>query len=116
MPVTQPYTGTESISTTEWSMTTDTAGPDVSVVAGVYQAVIDLNALVNGDSFEFRVYEKVLAASTQRCAFVITFDDAQVTDVVYVSPPFALLNGWDMTLKRLAGANRSIDWSIRKAT
>lgn len=116
MAVTQAFSGSETVSTTEHSMTTDTAGPDVDTTAGCYQAFIDVNALANGDTFEFRVYEKVLSGSTQRCVFVHAWTHAQGTDnAIWVSPPLLLLHGWDMTLKKSAGTDRAIDWSIRKA-
>jgi hypothetical protein len=116
MAVTQAFSGTETVTTTEHSMTTDTAGPDVDTTAGCYQAFLDLNALANGDVFEFRIYEKVLSSSTQRCVMKQTFAQAQGTDdAVWCSPPVLLIHGWDMTLKKVSGTDRAIDWSIRKA-
>lgn len=113
MAISEAYTGTETVSTTEWSMTTDTSGPDTDTNDGVYQAVIDLSALAAGDVFEFKCYEKVLAASTQRLVFYAQFANAQGTPV-WASPSIILLHGWDMTLKKVSGTDRSIDWSIRK--
>lgn len=115
MAITEAFAFTETVSVTEWSMTTDTAGPDAETSDGVFQAFIDLNALAVGDIFEFRVYEKVLSSSTQRLAWSARFADAQ-GGPVYVSPSLVLMNGWDMTLKKLVGTDRSIDWSIRKVT
>ena len=48
------FEGSETVSTTEWSMTTDTAGPDTEISDGVFQAFVDLAALAAGDGFEFR--------------------------------------------------------------
>jgi hypothetical protein len=107
------FTGTETVTTTEWSMTTDTAGPDADTTDGIYQAFLDLNALAAGDVFEFRVYEKVLSSSTQRLVYYARFAHAQATPV-YVSPALVLGHGWDMTLKRVAGTDRAIDWRISK--
>lgn len=110
------FTGSETVTTTEHSMTTDTAGPDADTTDGAYQAILDLSALANGDKFEFRAYEKVLAAGTQRCFFYQAFNDAQGADSAnWMSPTFMLGNGWDFTLKKLAGSDRNIDWSINKA-
>lgn len=113
MAITEPFSGTETVSTTEWSMTTDTAGPDTDANDGVYQAFIDLNALTAADVFEFRVYEKVLASSTQRLVLSCRFAGVQSTPN-WVSPSLILLHGWDMTLKKISGTDRAIDWSIRK--
>lgn len=113
MAISEAFTGTETVSTTEWSLTTDTAGPDVETSDGVFQCFIDLNALAKGDVFEFKVYEKVLSSSTQRRVFAVRFANAQ-SEPVWVSPSLVLINGWDMTLLKISGTDRSIDWSIRK--
>ena len=112
MAISQAFSGTETVSTTEWSLTTDTAGPDVDTTDGVFQIFLDLNALAAGDEFEFKVYEKVLSSSTQRLVYMATFKGAQAQPV-WVSPSLILLHGWDATLKKLAGTDRAIDWSIR---
>lgn len=114
MTVTEAFSGTETIGTTEWSLTTDTAGPDTETTAGTYQAQIDLSAMADGDVFQFRVYSKVLSGSTLRCCFVQTFANAQgADDAIWPSPPLMLMHGWDMTLVKVSGTDRSIDWSIR---
>lgn len=113
MAITEAFSGTETVTTTEHSMTTDTAGPDAETSDGIFQAFIDFNALAVGDVFQFRVYEKVLAASTQRVVWEAIISHAQSTPV-FVSPALVLLHGWDMTLDKQAGTDRSIDWSIRK--
>lgn len=113
MAITEAFTGTETVTNTEWSMTTDSSGPDTETSDGVFQAFIDLNALAAGDLFEFKVYEKVLTGSTQRLAMVATFAGAQA-EPVWVSPSLILMNGWDMTLIKVSGTDRSIDWSIRR--
>ncbi len=113
MAISEAFSGTETVSTTEWSLSTDTAGPDLQTDDGVYQVYLDLNALANGDQFELRMYEKVLSTSTQRRVWRASFRDAQ-TDPDFVSPTFILLHGWDFTLIKIAGTDRAIDWSIRK--
>lgn len=113
MVVKEYATGTESVTGTEWSLTTDTAGPDTDTTAGDYQCFLDLNALAAGDIFIFRVYEKVRGADTQRVVMTAVFEGAQ--DDPNWCMPFALmlLNGWDMTLIKSAGTDRTITWSIR---
>jgi hypothetical protein len=113
MAISEAYSGSETVSTTEWSLTTDTAGPDVDTTDGIYQAFLDLNALAAGDVFVFKVYEKVLSSSTQRLVFSATFAGAQGSPN-WASPSLILLHGWDMTLDKLSGTDRAIDWSIRK--
>lgn len=109
------FTGTETVSTTEWSMTTDTAGPDTDTTVGIFQAFVDLNALAAGDVFEWRLYEKARAADTQRLATYARFANAQAAPL-WISPSFILGAGWDMTLIKVSGTDRTITWSIRGAT
>lgn len=113
MAISEAFSGTETVSTTEWSLTTDTSGPDADTNDGVYQCFVDFNALAVGDIFEFALYEKVLGASTQRKVWTVQIAHAQSTPN-WCSPSFILLHGWDMTLKKLSGTDRAIDWSIRK--
>lgn len=112
MAISEAYAGTEAVSTTEWSMTTDTAGPDVDTTDGVYQIFLDLSDMVAGDELQIRVYEKVGAASTQRIVYQSNLVGAQ-SPPIWVSPSLILLHGWDATLDAIAGTI-TIDWSIRK--
>lgn len=112
MAITEPFTGTATINT-EQSLTTNTAGPDVETSDGIFQCFIDLNAMLAADVFEFAVYEKVLTSSTQRKVYTARFSGLQ-TPPNWVSPSLILINGWDFTLIKISGTNRSIDWSIRK--
>ncbi len=109
----EAYTGTEAVSTTEHSLTTDTAGPDADTTAGVYQAFLDLNAVAAGDVFEFKVYEKVRTGDTQREVYSARFANAQ-TAPVWVSPSLVLGIGWDMTVRKIGGTDRTINWRISK--
>jgi hypothetical protein len=113
MAISEAYSGTETIGTTEWSLTTDTSGPDSETADGIYQVFIDLNALAAGDIFRLRVYEKVLSSSTQRIVYESIYSGAQ-TEPIFCSPSLILLHGWDVTLTKISGTDRSIDWSIRQ--
>lgn len=107
-------TGT-TIGTTEYSLTNDSTVIATQTDDGLYQAFIDLNAMASGDTYEIRVYEKVYAAATQRVAHKWTLSGAQA-EPVWVSPHLQLMHGWDVTVKRTAGTDRSIAWSIRKVS
>jgi hypothetical protein len=111
--ITEYASGNKTVSTTEWSLTTNTAGPDVDTSAGAYQVFLELNTLVKADQYVFKVYEKVLSSSTQRLVFQAYFSNAQ-SEPVWVSPTLILLNGWDMTLLKVAGADASINFSVRR--
>jgi len=112
MAISEAFSGSETVGTTEHSLTTDTAGPDTDTTDGVFQCFLDLNALAKGDVFDFKVYEKVLSSSTQRVVYSVRFANAQ-SEPVWVSPSLILMHGWDMTLDKISGTDRAIDWSIR---
>ena len=107
----EAFTGTETVGTTEHSMTTDTAGPDTDTTTGIFQAFVDLNAVAAGDVFEFKAYEKVRTGDTQRLVYCARFAGAQAMPV-WVSPTLVLGIGWDMTLKKISGTDRDIAWRI----
>ena len=113
MAITEAYAGSATISTTEISVVSGTSTLQSITTAGVYQLFLDLSTMVAGDSFRLRVKEKTQSSSTQRVAVDVTLSGAQ-TEPVYITASMVLMNGWDMTLLRVGGTNRSIEWSIRK--
>jgi hypothetical protein len=112
MAITEAFAGTEAVSTTEHSLTTDTAGPDTETSDGVFQVFLDVSDMVAGDQLQIRIYEKVGSASTQRIAYEAILSGVQAYPV-WVSPSLILMHGWDVTLDALAGTI-TVDWSIRK--
>lgn len=113
MAISEPYvdSGT-TISTTEYSLPNDSTTPASITDDGVYVAIVDLTAMALGDEYTIRLKEKVYAADTQ-----ITTDQWWVAGPQ--SQPLTidlgiLLHGWDLTVQKLAGTDRSIAWSIRK--
>jgi hypothetical protein len=114
MAISELYSGTEAVSTTEHSLTTDTAGPDADTTDGVFQVFIDTFDMVAGDQLQIRVYEKVRAADTQRVVYEAILTGAQPTPI-WVSPSLILMHGWDVTLDALAGTI-TVNWSIRSVT
>jgi hypothetical protein len=112
MAITEAFAGTEAVSTTEHSLTTDTAGPDVETSDGVFQVWLDVSDMVAGDELQIRVYEKVQASDTQRICYQASLAGAQSTPI-WVSPSLILMNGWDVTLDCISGTV-TVTWSIRK--
>lgn len=112
MAISEAYSGTETVTNDEWSLTGDDTSLDAITTDGVYQCFLELNNLAAGDVFEFKIYEKVLSSSTQRLAYVATFSGAQ-GEPVWPGPPLMLMHGWDMSLNKISGTDRSISWSIR---
>jgi hypothetical protein len=111
------FTGTNGTWGTEFSLTNASTTVAAQTTAGIYSVALDLNALALGDTYELRLYEKARAADTQRALLLETFNDAQGVDgAIMVSPSFQLGAGWDFTLKRTAGSDHTITWSVRGIT
>jgi hypothetical protein len=113
MAITEAYAGTQSVTTTEWSLTGDDDSLASLTDAGVYQVFLDVSAIVGADLFRVRIYEKVQAGDTQRVVYEAFLGGPQGTPI-WVSPALVLMNGWDVSLLRIAGSDRTITWSIRK--
>lgn len=79
---------------------------------GVYQLFVDPLQMAKGDEFIIRVYEKVKAAGTKRVLFSATLSDLQSEN--FVTPMLILMHGWDMTIQKVAGTDRTFDASIRQ--
>lgn len=103
-----------TISTAEYSVpaNTSTGVPTSQTSVGVYQFGIDLGNMVAGDQFRLRLYEKYDTAGTQRLVEEWIFTGAQ-SKPLFFTPPILLGKGWDFTVLKLAGTDRSILWSIR---
>lgn len=112
MAIAQLYSGTKLVDSTEWSCTTDTAGPDADTTDGVFQAFLDVSDMIAGDQLQIRVYEKCRSGDTQRIVYQAILTGAQ-SEPIWVSPSLILLHGWDFTLDCLAGTSITVLWSIR---
>lgn len=115
MAITEAFTNSQTVTTTEHSLPADATYSSGSpqTADGVYQAFIDLSAMAAGDEFEIKVYEKVSSTAPQRLIYVKNFVGACAMPL-HVTPALTLLHGWDITIKKIAGTDRSIEWSIRK--
>lgn len=112
MAISELYSGTEAVGTTEHSCTTDTAGPDADTTDGVFQVFLDVSDMTLADILQIRVYEKVRSGDTQRIVYQAVLRDTQA-EPIWVSPTLILMHGWDVTLDALAGTI-TVNWSIRQ--
>ena len=113
MAISEYKTGTATISTTEYSLV-GTAGALVNdATDGVFQVFIDLVNLAAGDEYEIIFKERATSGGTQRVIFRATAAGAQGSPI-WVSPSLVLMHGWDVTMDKIAGTDRSISWSIRQ--
>ena len=113
MAIAELHSGTATISTAEYSLVTNSTVLGSSTVDGNYQVFIDLAAMTATEEYEITVKEKAIASSTQRVVFRSTVAGVQGSPI-WVSPSLILHHGWDVTVDKIAGTDRSIVWSIRQ--
>ncbi len=107
---------THTVGSTEYSLVfgaTYSAGTSKTIL-GYVQAVIDLSAMASSDHFRVRVYEKA-NSGTQNPVYDTTFVDAQTVPLI-ATPLLLLGEGWDVTIQKTAGTDRSIKSSVRQDT
>jgi hypothetical protein len=102
-----------TVGTGELSIISGTTTLQTNTTAGSFQLFVDLSPLAKGDIYIIRIYEKVEATGgTKRVVFTAKVQGAQ--SEVFVAPPLALMNGWDMTIQKSAGTDRALDATIRQ--
>ena len=111
MAISEAYSGTASISTTEFSCPNNSTTLTPVTVDGVYQVFLDTSDMVEGDQLQIRIYEKCRSADTQRIIYEAVLTDTMAQ--TWVTPSLILLHGWDLTLDALAGTI-TVNWSIRQ--
>lgn len=113
MAITEAFSGSFAVSTTEYDLPSASTTLSSQTTDGVYQVFLDLNALTATEEYRLRIYEKTRSSSTQRIVEEVIISGAQ-TQPVYVTPALLLLHGWTVTLKKNQGTDRTIEWSIRQ--
>lgn len=111
------YSGSNSISGTEFSITLNsTSGaPAAKTDKGTISLVLDVNAMLAGDQFEVKLYDKCRSGDTQRLIDHWVLTGAQAWPL-FITPPLMLGEGWDFTVKKLTGTDRTIVSSVRAYT
>jgi len=106
-----------TISTTEYSLPADTTTgvPTSQTDDSLLEVWIDFGAMIAGDQYAARFYEKATSAGSQRRANEWVLTGAQ-SDPLLILQLGYVAHGWDVTVIRLAGTDRSIAWSLRKIT
>lgn len=107
------YEISATIGTTEWSIGNNSSTIAALTNTGVFQPFLDLNALAAGDTFQFSVYEKIATGGTQRLLYQALVSGVQAA-AGWPGPSLILGVGWDMTLKKIAGTDRTIVARIAK--
>jgi hypothetical protein len=112
MAITELYSGSASISTTEYSCTANTTGISAVTTDGVFQPFLDLSDMIAGDQLQIRIYEKCRSVDTQRTIYEAYLTGPQA-DPLWVGPSLILMHGWDVTLDAISGTIL-VNWSIRQ--
>lgn len=92
MAISEAYSGTASISTTEFSCPNNSTTLTPVTADGVYQVFLDTSDMVEGDQLQIRIYEKCRSADTQRIIYEAVLTDTMA--VTWVTPSLILLHGW----------------------
>lgn len=101
-----------TIGTTEYSLTngsTTLASKTDNMVISVW---LDVTNMASGDEFEVALYEKAVSGGTQRKAVLANLVGAQA-DGLFITGPFHVGVGWDVTVKKISGTDRSFAYAIR---
>jgi len=102
-----------TIGTTEYSLPADSTTLAAQTDDCVLQVWIDFANMAAGDEYLWKIYEKI-NAGTQRVIAQGTVVGVQTSPVV--TPSLIVGDGWDVTVDKIAGTDRSIAWSLRKLT
>lgn len=112
MAITVAYSGTATISTTEYSLTGNSTTIASLTDVGVYQTFIDTTNMTANCSYEIDIKEKVITGGPQESIYISVLDGVQTSP--FVTPSLVLMLGWDVTMTLLSGNSASVSWSIRK--
>lgn len=114
MAISEPYElDGVTVGASELSIVSGTTSLQTITDDGVYQLWIDAGNMAKGDEYAIRIYEKVEGTGgTKKQVFKAILSDAQ--SEIWCSPMLILINGWDMTIQKIAGTDRAFDASIRK--
>lgn len=102
-----------SITTSEYSMpaATTVGVPTSQTDTCQVQPFINVLAMAAGDEFLVQFYEKVLSSGSQRVmeSWRLVYPKDKL-----ILPAFIVHNAWDLTIKKIAGTDRTVEWSLRK--
>lgn len=99
-----------TIGTTEHFLYSDSTTATYQTIDRVVEVYIDLSNMAAGDEYIVRLYEKV-NGGTARVVFAWTRVGQQ--DQLLVIPARLLTEGWEVSVAKVAGADRPIAWSFR---
>ncbi|WP_372810101.1 hypothetical protein [Litorivivens sp.] len=105
------YGNSATISTTEYSLPNNSTTLTPITTEKTVQIMINTSNVAAGDEYELRVYSKVISTGAQVLVWPIVTITGGPPSVTI--PALRLMHGWDVTLKKIAGTDRSFEWSLR---
>lgn len=108
---TEAYANSATVGATEYSLTNNSTTIAARTDKATYQVFLDTSTLVGGDQYQIRILEKCRSSSTQRRVMSAILTGGMADS--WQSPALMLGNGWDVTVQKLTGTDRAIEWSIR---
>lgn len=113
--VTSYASASPTIGTTEYSFAAASTTLPTKTDLGAYQLTVDLNAVAAGDQFLFQQYEAGVASGTKRLADSMLVTGVPNDDGLLLLTPVVILGrGWDWTVKKLAGTDRALPFTLWK--
>ena len=112
MAITIYRSGTAIIGTAEYSLVNNSTTLATDTTPGVFQVFIDLTAMQGGDEYIINIKDRTVSGGAQLVIYESTLEGTQTSP--FVAPTLILFYGWDVTVQRITGVNRSISWSIRQ--
>jgi hypothetical protein len=104
-----------TIGTTEYYLASDSTTKTDQTEKCLLHVQLDFGNMAAGDQYRVRLYEKVNGTgATQRTTELGIVTGAQSEP--FVAPIGFLAHGWEISVTKLAGTDRSIGWSLRKVT
>jgi hypothetical protein len=108
-------TASPTIGATEYSCAAASTSLPTKTDIGFYALTVDFNALAAGDEYLVQVYEMGVSGGTKRLleAWPV-FGPLGEPITFYPAPGGSLLlgNGWDWTIKKIAGTDRAIPYTL----
>ncbi len=105
---------TQTITTTEHSLVTDTTGPDSGTTDGAYELFLAVPAAATfADIFEIKYYETINAVQYVLETYTIRGRGAAFAET-YPIPMLGV--GFDVTLIKLSGTDRDFAWHFSIAS
>ncbi len=114
MLTTELYTSTQTIGSTEFSLTNHSTTLATRTTAAVVSLWLYSSAAAAGDEFEVYLLEKVVTGGTQRKIYLGNIVGAMTEP--FVTSAFQVGVGWDFSMKKISGTDRSFEYSVRSVT